>query len=174
MQSVRYTRTARLLHWFTAVAIVAAFVLARSLAGLQLSPHKIHLINYHKWIGLTVLWLSIVRIWWRVQHRPPRLPASLSSWERSAAAATHTALYVLMAATPLLGWWLSSAMGFSLKYLGVIPLPDLGPKDKTAAQWIEPIHAAFAWTLLTLALVHALAALRHQVICRDNILRRII
>jgi cytochrome b561 len=174
MQPIRYTRTARLLHWFTAAAIVAAFLLARGFAGLQLSPYKIHLINYHKWIGLTVLWLSLVRILWRAQHQPPQLPLTLSPWERSAASATHTTLYVLMVATPLLGWWLSSAMGFPLKYLGAIPLPDLGPKDKAVAQWIEPIHAAFAWTLVTLASIHAAAALRHQVIRRDDILRRII
>lgn len=174
MPANRYTRTARLLHWFTALAIVAAFALARSFAGLQLSPHKIHLINYHKWTGLTVLWLAIVRAFWRVHHRPPQLPANLAPWERNVASATHTALYVLMAATPLLGWWLSSAMGFPLKYLGVIALPDLGPKDKTVAQWLEPVHVASAWTLLILALVHALAALRHQIIGRVDILRRII
>ena len=174
MQTIRYTRTARLLHWLTAAAIVAAFLLGRSFVGLPLSPHKIHLINYHKWIGLTVLWLSIMRILWRVQHRPPQLPLSLAPWERNAATATHTVLYVLMAATPLLGWWLSSAMGFPLKYLGVIALPDLGPKDKAVAQWIEPIHAAFAWTLATLALIHAAAAMRHHIIRRDDILRRII
>lgn len=170
----RYTRTARLLHWSTAVAIVAALVLARSFAGLQLSPHKIHLINYHKWTGLTVLWLSITRILWRLQHRPPQLPSTLAPWERNAATATHGALYVLMVATPLLGWWLSSALGFPLKYFGLIPLPAFGTKDTTAAKWIEPIHAAFAWTLLTFALLHAAAALRHHVVCRDDILRRIV
>ncbi len=174
MQMVRYTATARLLHWLTAVAIVAAFVLAKSFTGLELSPHKIHLINYHKWTGLTVLWLCVARIWWRLKHRPPQLPPSLAPWERNAALAAHVALYVLMAATPLLGWWLSSAMGFALKYLGLICLPNFGPKDRALAAWIEPIHAAFAWTLLTLALIHTAAALRHHVVHRDDILRRII
>jgi len=174
MRPARYTRTARLLHWLIAVGIVVAFVLARTLAGMPLSPHKIHLINYHKWAGLTVLWLSIARLLWRAGHRPPALPATVCLWERDAAAATHASLYVLMAVTPLLGWWLSSAMGFPVSYLGRIPLPNLGSKDKTLAQLLEPIHVAFAWTLITLALLHAMAALRHHFVRRDEILRRII
>ena len=174
MQAARYTRTARLLHWLVAACIVAAFVLASSLQGLPLSPRKIHLINYHKWSGLTVLWLSLARIFWRACHRPPQLPATLKNWERDAASATHATLYVLIVATPLLGWWLSSALGFPITYLGHIRLPNLGSKDKVLAHLLEPMHVAFAWSLILLAALHALAALRHQFVLRDDILRRIL
>jgi len=174
MPTTRYTRTARWLHWFVAAGIVAAFVLARSFQGLPLSPQKIHLINYHKWTGITVLWLSLARILWRARHRPPQLPATLTVWERDAASASHAALYVLIIATPLLGWCLSSALGFPLTYLGRIPLPNLGSKDKVLAEFLEPVHLAFAWSLITLAALHALAALRHHFVLRDEILRRIL
>ena len=174
MGPVRYTRTARLLHWLIAGGIVTAVGVAISFDGLPLSPHKIHLINYHKWAGLTVLWLLIARVFWRLTHQPPELPVTLAAWERTTASATHWMLYVLLAATPVLGWWLSSAKGFPLKYLGLIPLPDLGPKDKTIAEFVQPVHLAFAWSLTVLAALHALAALKHHFIHRNDILRRII
>lgn len=174
MRSVRYTRTARLLHWLMAGGIITAVGLAISFDGLPLSPHKIHLINYHKWAGLTVLWLWIARALWRLTHRPPELPMALAAWERKVASATHSMLYVLMAATPVLGWWLSSAKGFPLKYLSLVPLPDLGPKDKAIAEFVQPVHLAFAWSLIVLAALHATAALKHHFIHRNDILHRII
>ena len=81
---------------------------------------------------------------------------------------------MLFVATPILGWWLSSALGFPLTYLGRIPLPNLGSKDKVLAEFLEPVHFAFAWSLITLAALHALAALRHHFVLRDEILRRIL
>ncbi len=174
MRVPRYTRTAQLLHWSIAAAIATAAAIALGFDGMPLSPHKIRLINYHKWAGLTVLWLLSVRILWRATHRPPLPPASLAAWQRTAAATVHWTLYVLMAATPMLGWVLSSAKGFPLRYLGVIPLPDLVPKDRAIAEFVQPIHLASAWTLLALAGMHAAAALKHHFVDHDDILRRMI
>src|SRR5208337_1729843 len=42
MGPIRYTRTARLLHWLMASGIVTAVAVAISFDGLPLSPHKIH------------------------------------------------------------------------------------------------------------------------------------
>lgn len=174
MTHPRYTRTARALHWLVALAIAAAFLIAAEFDGLPLTPHKIHLINYHKWVGLTVLWLAIVRMLWRVAHRPPELPPRLHAWEHEAAHAAHAGLYVLMFATPLMGWWLSCAMGFAPNYLGWIRLPSLGAKDKILAELLEPLHVACAWSLVTLACLHATAAVRHHFVHHDGILHRMI
>lgn len=168
----RYTAVARALHWLCALGIVTAVAVALSFDGMALSPRKIHLINYHKWAGLTVLWLLIARSAWRVTHAPPPLPPALPRWEGRLAHATHAALYVLMAATPLLGWWLSSSKGFAVRYLGLFALPDLAPKSAAAAQALQPIHAVLAWFLLGLAGLHALAALKHHFLDGDEILRR--
>ena len=171
---VRYTLTARLLHWLIATAIMTSVVIAIISDGLPLTPHKIHLINYHKWSGLTVLWLLIVQIVWRLAHPPPDFPVTLAAWERNTALATHWIMYLLIAATPVLGWWLSSTSGFPLKYLGLILLPDLAEKNQTIAELIAPIHSATAWILIGLVALHVTAALKHHWLDHDDVLRRMI
>jgi cytochrome b561 len=172
METLSYTRTARALHWLITVGIGAAVVLALSFDNMPLSPRKIHLINYHKWTGLTVLWLTAARIAWRMRHRPPQLPATLAAWERHAAQLMHVLLYALTVVTPLLGWWLSSAKGFPIKYLGLVPLPDLAAKDRAAAEFLQPLHMFAAWSLVGLVALHVAATLKHQVVDQVPLLRR--
>jgi cytochrome b561 len=174
MKEAKYTPAARALHWLIAILIATALGFALSFDGLPLSPRKIRLINYHKWAGLSVLWLVAVRFAWRLTHRPPELPGSMSALQRKAAGTAHAVLYLLMGATPMIGWALSSAKGFPLAYLGVVPLPDLLAKDKATAEVLQLVHGSCAWTLIALAAAHAAVALKHHFVDRDDVLRRML
>lgn len=174
MSTIRYTLIARLLHWLTALGIVAAFGLALVFGDMKLSPAKIALINYHKWIGVTVLGLVALRLLWRLTHPAPALPAAMAFWEKRLAHWTHGILYGLMFAVPLGGWLYSSAKGYPLVWLGVLPLPPLMGKDLLLADLIKDWHAAGGWVLIGLALLHAAAALKHHFIARDDVLRRML
>lgn len=171
---IRYTLPARLLHWLTAIGIIAAFGLALSFDDMKLSPAKITLINYHKWIGITVLGLVAVRLLWRLTHPAPRLPASMPKWETTIAHATHTILYCLMFAVPLGGWLYSSAKGYPVVWLGLVRLPDLIGKNPALAELLKDLHGTGGWAMILLALLHAAAALKHHFISRDDILKRMI
>jgi cytochrome b561 len=170
----RYTLPARVLHGLGAAAILTAVALALSFDDLPLSPQKIRLINYHKWAGLTALWLVLLRLAWRIGHAPPPVPATIGTRERRIAQGAHAAIYLLMLVTPLIGWWLSTAKGFSLRYFGVIPLPDIGHKDRALAEQLQPVHMTAAWTLVGLAGLHIAAALKHQWFDRIPFLRRMV
>ena len=71
-----YTRTAVWLHWTIALLIFAAFALGVYMHDLPLSPDKLRLFSYHKWIGITALTLAVVRAAWRLLYRPPDPPAT--------------------------------------------------------------------------------------------------
>ena len=62
----RYTLTAIALHWVLAVAILTAFCVGLYVEGLPFSPAKLKLINWHKWAGVTILFLSVLRLLWRL------------------------------------------------------------------------------------------------------------
>jgi len=109
------------------------FPLGVYMQDLPLSPTKLQLYSYHKWIGITVLLLAGLRVVWRLTHRPPPLPDSVVRWQRQVSAAVHGLLYVLILAIPLSGWLMSSAKGFPVVWFGVMPLPDLVGKDKALA-----------------------------------------
>jgi len=168
-----YTRTAIALHWLAAVLIVCNLALGISMINVPLSPQKLRLYNWHKWIGITVFLTATVRILWRLGHRAPP-PVAMPDWQRRATSVTHAALYVLMFAIPLSGWIYSSATGVSVVYLGLVPLPDLVPKDKTLAAVLAAVHATLNFTLFMLVFVHAWAALRHQFVDRDETLPRML
>jgi cytochrome b561 len=169
---VAYTRTAVTLHWLALLLIVGGFSLGLWMVGLPLAPRTLHVYAYHKWIGVTVFLLTLVRLAWRLGHPVPL--ASMPRWQQRAAAASHTLLYALLLAIPLSGWLYSSATGVQVVYLGVFPLPDLVAKDKATASALKAVHLTLNFALLALVLVHAGAALKHHFVDRDGVLLRML
>ena len=170
----RYTRTAVALHWAIALLVFAAFPLGVYMHELPLSPDKLRLYSYHKWIGVSIFLLAVLRVTWRSTHRPPPLPAAMPRWEKLAANTVHYLLYALLFAVPLSGWLMSSAKGFQTVWFGVLPLPDLLAKNKELGDLLKEVHEILNFTLLGLVFAHIGAALKHHFIERDGILARMI
>ena len=170
----RYTHTAVTLHWLIVLLIFAAFPLGLYMHDLPLSPHKLRLYSYHKWIGMMVLLFAVIRVYWRATHRPPVMPENMVKWEKLAAHTMHFALYVLIFIVPITGWLLSSAKGFQVVLFGVLPLPDLVGKNKELGDLLQEVHKVLNFLMLGLVLAHIAAALKHHFIERDDILVRMI
>lgn len=175
---VRYTRLAIALHWLLALVILVMFAVGLYMADLPFSPLRLKLYNWHKWAGVTFLALTVLRLLWRVTHRPPALPPAITQampgWQTRAYHATHYFLYLLFFAVPLIGWAYSSAAGFPIVWFGQIPLPDLLSKNKELADMIKPLHELSAYALVGLAGLHLAAALKHHWVDRDGLLSRML
>lgn len=168
-----YTRTAVSLHWTMAALIVSAFALGWVMTELAISPLKVKLFNWHKWVGMTVLGLAALRTLWRLTHAaPPLLP--MPAWQRVSAHALHAVLYFLMFALPMSGWAYSNATGYPIVYLGLWRLPDLVTKDKALASQLVEVHQILGWLLVAVLVVHILAALKHHFFDKDATLRRML
>jgi cytochrome b561 len=172
----RYSAVAMTLHWVLALAILTAFAVGLYVEGLPFSPEKLKLLNWHKWAGVTILFLSVLRLVWRLTHRPPELPAKvrqhMPGWQMAAFHGTHHLMYLLFFAVPLAGWAYSSAKGFPIVWFGVLPLPDLLAKDEALAHFFREAHELAAFGLIGLVGLHVAAALKHQFIDRDGLLDR--
>ncbi|OJW77842.1 MAG: cytochrome b [Thiobacillus sp. 65-1402] len=169
---MRYSTPAIVLHWLVALLIFVAFPLGVYMHELPLSPGKLKLYSYHKWIGITLLMLVALRVTWRLTHTPPPLPADMAAWQRRASQAVHGLLYLLMIAIPLSGWLMSSAKGFPTVWFGVLPLPDLVEKNRELGDFLAGVHQALNFTLLALVIMHVGAALQHHFIERRPFLQR--
>ena len=169
-----YTRVAISLHWLIAAALLCTFLLGQYMTELQVSPTKLKLYSYHKWIGVTIFLLVLMRLAWRLWHRPPPPPASMPAWQHSAANIAHFFLYALTLAIPISGWLMSSASGFQVVYLGQVPIPDLLAKDKAMAEQLKGLHEALNWLMLCVIALHTAAALKHHIVDRDDVLRRML
>jgi cytochrome b561 len=176
--AARYSHTAIVLHWVLGLAIVGLFGVGLYMTDLPFSPTKLKLYNWHKWAGITLLVLSVVRLLWRATHRPPALPEAIAkvmpAWQHWAHHGTHHALYALFFLVPLIGWAYSSAAGFPIVVFGVLPLPDFVPVDKALAEIIKPFHELSAFALIGLAGLHIVAALKHQWMDKDGLLNRML
>lgn len=170
----RYTRTAQALHWLVALLIFGLFPLGLYMHGLPLSVEKIELYSWHKWFGISVLLLVLLRIGWRLTHRPPPLPPSIPRWQQAAAEWMHEVLYLLMLFIPLSGWALSSAAGVPVVWWGVLPLPNLMPASQPAEHLLVLVHATLNYTLAALVALHVAAAIKHQFIDHDGVLQRML
>ncbi|MDB5972034.1 MAG: Cytochrome b561 [Hydrocarboniphaga sp.] len=169
----RYRPPAIALHWLIAVLIFGGFGLGLFMHELPASADKLRYFSWHKWTGVTVFGLALLRGIWRITHPVPPLPAG-PRWEHAAAHLTHAALYLLMLAVPLSGWLHSSAAGYQTVYLGVLPIPDLLAKNLPLSEQLAKVHELLNYALLALLLLHAAAALQHHYLKRDDILRRML
>lgn len=172
--NLHYTATAKGLHWLMALLIFGLLALGFYMADLPLSPEKLQYFSWHKWAGVTVFLLVWLRLAWRVTHRPPAYPLAMTGMQQLLAHAGHFALYGLMVIIPLSGWLMSSAKGVQTVWFGVLPLPDLLPRDKALGKQLAELHSALNIGLLVLLGVHTAAALLHHLVLKDDILRRML
>jgi cytochrome b561 len=173
-QVARYGATAIALHWLVALLLLCGAALGLYMVDLELSPAKLKLYAWHKWAGVTIFLVALVRALWRLTHPAPPPPPSVPAWQRHAAALIHALLYVLLFAIPLSGWLMSSALGVQVVYFGVLPLPDLVAKDKVLGEQLKLLHLSLNATLLVLVALHAAAALKHHFLDRNDVLRRML
>jgi len=167
-----YTAVAKLLHWLTALLVLGMLGVGLWMVGLPISLTKLYVYAWHKWIGLTVLMLTVLRLLWRTRSPPPPLPATVTAWERKLAPWGHGALLVLLLAMPVSGWLMSSAGGVSVVWFGVLPLPDLVPRDSLTFDMLRTVHHWLAWTLVAVLVLHVAAVVHHDLFRRDGIFRR--
>ena len=172
MSKVRYNSIAIILHWVMALLIFATWSIAIAVDDMPLSPARIAGLSWHKWLGVTVFFLVILRLLWRATHSVPPLKLQMPAWQEKVMQLTHLTLYLLMLAIPVVGWLISSAKGYTVNYFGLFELPDLVDKDKALGHQLKEIHEFLANGLMALVGLHILAALKHQFIDKDGLLSR--
>lgn len=182
MAIARYTRTAMALHWVIAVLIVLNVFLALTW-GFYPDAGVRPAINMHKSVGITVLGLAIMRVLWRLTHRPPAVPAHHKRWEGITAHSVHLLLYLIMFGMPITGWIMDSAYKDAathpMYWFGLFEWPrlpnvlTLDPATKTIVHdSFGSYHENLAYLLYFLVFLHIAGALKHQWIDRDRELLR--
>lgn len=168
-----YHPVSKFLHW-TMGAIWLGVWLAGFLAvhfREQLNPHH-GLSVWHKAIAITLVFLVVLRVCWRLVTPPPALPDSMGSLMKRVASAGHLAIYTLaLIALPMSGWALSSVAGKPVMMLGLVEIPAYLPRqDKDIVEIVRAIHTWLSWLCGAMVLGHILLAFKHHVVDRDGVL----
>ena len=164
----RYSTVAIVLHWVLALGI--AFQLALGFA-MPDGPAGFGEYQLHKSVGITILLLTLVRLAWRLTHRPP--PPVERGFGGFLAKAVHTGFYLFLIAMPLTGWALVSTSRIEVPTVlwGVVPWPHL-PLSRGLHEAAEEAHELIAWLGIALFLLHVAGVIRHQFLLRDGLLKR--
>ncbi|GGO85869.1 cytochrome b [Marinobacterium nitratireducens] len=164
-----------LLHWLMALAIVGLYLLGLYIVDLTYyDPDYQTMPDLHRSIGILVLIALVLRLGWRALDRSPAPLPEHGSLVRLATKAGHAALYLLMLLTLVSGYLISTADGRPIEVFDWFQVPA-SPLQYDGQEDIAGfVHYWSATTLLALAGLHALAALKHHFIDKDATLKRII
>lgn len=169
-----YSKVSILLHWVIALLVFGqiGLIMAHDATEGDLSRSFVML---HKSGGLLILVLTLVRIAWRFKEPAIALPVSTPAWQRILARAVRIGFYAILIALPLGGWAASSAAGRDILFYGLFNWPLL-PIDggREAARELMDMHELGAKFLYVLMALHIGAALMHQFLYKDDILRRML
>lgn len=169
----RYGFISLIFHWLTALVIFALFALGLWMVELtyydawyRLAPH------YHKSIGLLLMLAMLLRLGWRFYSRPPEPEPSLQRWEALSARAAHILLYLLVFALGISGYLISTADGLGIALFNWFDVPATLTGIDQQEDIAGEIHKWLAWSLISLAVLHALAALKHHFLDKDRTLTK--
>lgn len=175
----RYDAFALTLHWITAGSVIFLFASAHIWALLERgTPLRKGLQSVHISCGILLALVMIVRPAWRVisqrQARFAMPPVAGARSTRILAHAMHGALYLLLFVQVALGFMFRWAQQEPFRFFGLFDIPSWIAVDPALRHQIGSWHDTVAWALIILACVHALAALFHHYVLRDNVLRRML
>ena len=171
----RWGTTSQLLHWTIAVLILSIGAVGLVMGELPRSPKWFWVYTAHKSMGITVLFLVLVRIGWRLYAGAPHPVPGTPTWQERIASVTHWLLYALTLAIPLSGWLYDSASGLRpFRWFGLVEVPKLVAPDEALAASAHGAHEWLFWLLMALVAGHAGAALYHHFIQRDATLARML
>lgn len=166
-----YSPIAKTFHWLTVLAILCAIPLGIAMLRTE-GPLATQLFDLHRSFGALVLALTALRLAWRVTHPPPPLPDSLPAWQHQVSRLVHGTLYVLLFATPLVGWAATSAYRAPIKVFGLFFLPPILSEDRALSEKLFVVHIVLAAVLTLLLVMHIGAALYHRFVRHDGVLAR--
>ena len=124
--------------------------------------------SYHFTLGMIVLGLVFLRIGVRAFSSPPPIVPAPTAFHQFLSGAMHAVLYVFMIGMPVGGWIILSAAGKPIPF----GLPPLVAESKDFANLVKEVHELGGNLGYVLVGLHAVAALFHHYVLRDNTLRR--
>lgn len=194
---LNWTRTARWLHWSTALAVAvevpAGFAMAWTyldgVKGGPLANLHIRASQVHHTLGMILLFTTLFRLYWRWRHRAPAFPSEVTTAGSLIARAVQACLYALLLLLPLSGWAALSALaggaGFPAPELWFFGHDGFGPGGMiphlvAPRPWNDPLgyglfaraHVWMLWAGGGLLVLHIGGAIKHHFLDRNDVLLR--
>lgn len=162
------------MHWFMFILIAATFTFIECRVFFEKGTDMRDLFKmWHFMLGLLVLAMVLIRLYFRFTQVTPKITPAPSSMQDNVAKGAHLILYVFMIAMPVAGWVMLSAFGKPIPFFG-LELPALIGVNKELGKSIHDIHELVGTIGYFLIGLHALAAIIHHHVQKDDTLTRML
>ena len=170
----RYSTGAIILHWAIAAAVIVTWRIAES-AEHASEAEEAAIMADHMALGMIILLLTVLRLFWRLTHTQPAFPQDLPRWEAALARTVHFIFYALLFALPLMGWTASSMYDAPIDIFGAFSIPALPFSENEAfGHEIFEVHGTLGSIMVYLIGLHILGALKHHLYDRNGELYRML
>jgi len=170
--TLHYDNRSISLHWITALLVAALWLIGETIdwfpkGGLRVGARSVHIV-----LGALLAAVLVTRLWWRSLGGGVHLPPLGAGKLDALASLAHKLLYLLLISTVVLG--LANAWIRGDNLFGWFKIPEFDPGNKDLRDTVEELHGLCANVLLSVALLHAAAALMHHHVFKDDTLRRML
>lgn len=170
-----YGLIAIVFHWLTAIAIVGLFILGTWMVDLD---------YYHEWyktapdshrsIGVLLAVIMVLRFALRLLSPTPKPEPGIKHWEQLLARSVHWLLYLLILVVIISGYLISTADGRAVGVFNWFEIPATVTSIENQEDLAGELHYYLAISLIVLASIHALAALKHHFIDKNATLKKML
>lgn len=161
------------LHWLVALAVIGLFALGVWMVELTYyDPWYKTGPDLHRSVGITLFAVMLLRLAWRLLN--PRPHPEGAPLEQRLAGIVHSLLFVLLFLVMISGYLISTADGRAIDVFGLFSVPALISGREQQEDIAGLAHQILAYGLIALVTLHALAALKHHFIDRDQTLVRML
>ena len=168
-----YNPVVKMIHWLSAIVIVGMFAAGLWMVDLSYYSEWYRTVpHWHKSVGLLLAGLTLFRWFIRGVTASPALEGK--PFEKIAAKMAHTFMYIVLVVLFVSGYLISTEDGRAIDVFNWFSVPGVGALFEGQADLSGEIHFYAAWTLIVMSTLHALAALKHHFIDKDNTLRKMI
>jgi cytochrome b561 len=169
-----YSGFARFMHWTVAACVLVMIPIGFLMNAVEAGALQNVLYTIHRSLGVSVLFLMLIRLGYRLIHGAPPPEPTINALQRVVSHLVHLALYALIIAQALIGWVATSAYGAAISFFGLFTVPPLVAKDQTLSEPLFQVHMLIAFTIIGLLAMHIGAALYHHFIRKDGVLQRML
>ncbi|MGR5063030.1 cytochrome b [Photobacterium sp. DNB22_13_2] len=162
-----------LIHWLTAITVIGLFAAGLWMVDLNYYSQWYKPVpHWHKSVGICLAALTLFRLVWKHIKMQPSIEGE--AWEIAAAKMAHALIYILLIGIFTSGYLISTADGRAIEVFDWFAVPALGELFPNQADIAGEVHYYLAFTLIGLTSLHALAALKHHFINKDNTLKKML
>ena len=158
-------------HWISAAALVVQIPLGFYLVDLDFSEKRVTIESIHVVIGLSIFYLILLRLIYKIFNPTPSLGNSIFPVQRLIAKMNHVLLYITILTITISG---ALKKLFNGEILDLFFL-NLEIKDNfELAELFYDIHIVANYCLIALISLHILAVIAHKVLFQENLLKKIL